>query len=95
MSKVLKLLEDHTGEPEPEQWVLDNPFLISFLGGLLGECIASDTDSCLFAYEDNEYGVIVEKDFVGVADDGSILPATIMYSIIGYCIFHKIPYKHV
>ena len=95
MSKVLNLVDPTDCVHKNVESLLDNTFLITFIATLVGECISTTEDAVLFSYKDNEYGIIIEKDFVGVADDGSILPASIMYSVIGYCRFHDLPYKHV
>ena len=76
---------------------LNNYYLLTFLGSVLGE--ASSTGDNLVAFSDESvdnqgsYAVFVYLDYVNIVDDGSCLSAKSMYQIIGYCQFHGIEYK--
>tara|TARA_R100000656_G_C3859847_1_gene109600 strand:- start:42 stop:359 length:318 start_codon:yes stop_codon:yes gene_type:complete len=80
-----------------EENCVNNYFLLTFLGSVLGEAVS--TGDNLVAFSDNskeyrgDYSVFVYNDYVAIVDDGSILSADKMYEVIGYCEFHGIEYK--
>jgi len=76
---------------------INNYYLLTFLGSVLGE--ASSTGNNLVAFSDESvdnqgsYAVFVYKDYVNIVDDESCLDDKNMYQVIGYCQFHSIEYK--
>lgn len=76
---------------------LDNYYLLTFLGSILGEAISTADNLVAFSDEsvDNQgsWAVFVYTDYVNIVDDISCLSSKNMYQIIGYCQFHGIEYK--
>jgi hypothetical protein len=76
---------------------LENYYLLSFLGSILGE--AKDCGSDYIGFEDVDapdksgiWPVIVNKENVSILDEYSELTEDKMYKIIGYCTFHNIEF---
>ena len=90
-------IESGYADPSYSKSNVDNYYLLTFLGSVLGE--ASSTADNLVAFSDDSvdnqgsYAVFVYKDYVNIVDDGSCLSDKNMYQIIGYCQFHGIEYK--
>ena len=76
---------------------LDNYYLLTFLGSILGEAISTSDNLVAFSDEsvDNQgsWAVFVYTDYVNIVDDISCLSSKNMHQIIGYCQFHGIEYK--
>ena len=76
---------------------LNNYFLLTFLGSVLGEAISTADNLVAFSDEsvDNQgsWAVFVYTDYVNIVEDVSCLSANNMYQIIGYCEFNEIEYK--